>query len=148
VETRPKTTFEVKEHWGGGNLGIPENYPWDVDLIVGIVYPVDAPTVLLTQDAAYDLSKTGEYCVYDRRTQKWTVIGGPGDFVRWLAEVTDKPGRRKCLSSWPETFPNHRKFGKPEAYQIHPYRELIRRHFDQKVQISDYDFYIDDAFNR
>ena len=144
-----KTTFEWKETWETSQPpGIPEKFPWDASWIMGASYPASAPITLITPDQAYSIAIQAVYWSWTRAPRRWECIGDAGKLLVWLQGATRLEGYVDWRISWPEAFENAYRFNRPESVQVLPWRELLRRHFDQDAYIADYDMFIDDTYRR
>jgi hypothetical protein len=123
-------------------LGLPNateiKYPWDSDWVVCACYQREGgewPTERLFADDAYLLGISATWFLLGRKhgNNKWSEIGGTEEFIRWFAR------KGEGEFSWPEPYMNHRTFKMEGLIDIHPWREVIRRHVDQKLYIFDRD---------
>jgi len=129
------TNYEVKESHGFAESppGIPRTFPWDTEHIIGITYPEAFPKKRLDAASAYARAMSGAYYLWIRQNKRWDSIGGGGEFVEWVAEGNE------CEYSWPEQYKNPREFYMGDVYDVLPWREIIRKHIDQKLYVSDRD---------
>ena len=146
--------FEVKETGcpvldGAAMYGPPSRpskYPWDSAGVIGICYAGKMSGGLPTVDVAYEMAIYARY--YEWRENDWHELGGPDAFLGWLVERTSSATHEDWGISWPDEYENAYQFGNPEQYQVEPYRELMRRHFDQAAYVADRDFMIEKTYRR
>lgn len=130
--------FEMKQSVGSGPPSAPLHYPADVLGVFGASYPAK-PTPEMSADAVYKLALSARYFRWQPRRRRWRDVGGPGGWIRLLARAYHHEYR------WPEPYPNPRTFARPDIYQVLPERELLRRHYDQKAYLFDYDLCLFDG---
>lgn len=138
--------IEEKSVDRGRALQDPRNYPRDTDLIIGEVFPMVFPRELINPDIAYQMALLATYWYWESNV--WNYIGYAESFLRFLVERTRKEGYVDWIISWPEPFPNHYTFNRPEIVQVRPLNELLRRHFDQDAYVADRDVIIETTFRR
>jgi hypothetical protein len=132
-------TYEIKETYEINKPKppeIPRTYPWDTDYVFGVCYLGGLPLSRLKRDEAYQRALDATYYMLDKRAKKWVEIGDAEAFVNWIASADSFD------LSWPDEYPNCRKFARDDIYDVYPYRELVRRHIDQYAYVTDRDMMI------
>lgn len=115
------------------------NYPHETDYIFGICYWEPFPDRLINDEEAYQRAINAKYYLWINR--HWNLIGKNGDPLDFLKFIVSKLNS-KFRISWPNPFENHPKFHRSDCYQIYPWRELIRRHFEPRAYVADRDLII------
>lgn len=135
----PFITYEIKETYGiikPKPPGIPRVFPWDTHYIFGVCYLDELPLSRLKSDEAYQKALNATYYGYNRKRKLWNEGKDAEAFIHWIAAIDNFD------VSWPEPYPNCRTFGREDIYDVLPYRELLRRHLDQKAYVADRDMMI------
>jgi hypothetical protein len=124
----------------------PPNFKFtgETDYYVGICYKDGMPKSNMTTDEVYQLAVDAKYYLWDQGGKSFHEIGekgGPKDFLEFLSRLYTIRTRQFDFS-WPDPFDNYFRFNRTDLYQVHPWRELIRRHFDQGAIVLDRDLMI------
>lgn len=97
-------------------------------------------------DEVYKFAVEAKYYIYNKPT--WMELGDNGsplDFLIFLSKLREGDNFEY---SWPQPFENYWKFNRHDIYQVLPWRELLRRHFDQRAWIADRDLIIHKTYLR
>lgn len=130
--------FEVKETLGSGPP-LLERFPWFIEYIVGIAYPVRP-----TYGAPNDAYLSAALATYFLRTEQGPYAGDwyprrgflPGAFLAWLSD------RAGVEHLWPAEYDDAPIYEHPEWRPQSPLRELLRRHLHPSTYVSDLDLLI------